>query len=74
MSDSLYREKSLERISSPDRLNDYIRVSTPGLWFVLLAVLILLAGALVWAVFGTIDIHTAEGVLEKVHPISFLLN
>ncbi len=26
----IFREKSLERVSSPEELNDYIRVTTPS--------------------------------------------
>ena len=35
----LYREKSMERISSPEKLNDYMCVTTPSVWLVLAAVL-----------------------------------
>lgn len=52
---SLFRKKSLERISSPEQLNDYMRVSTPSVWMVLTAVVILLAGVCVWGVFGHMD-------------------
>ena len=41
---NLFRQKSLDRISSPEQLNDYIRVSTPSVWMVLIAIVILLAG------------------------------
>ena len=44
MSD-LFRKKSMEKVTSPEQLNDYIRVSNPGVWTVLAAVVILLAGA-----------------------------
>lgn len=54
MSD-LFRKKSMERVTSPEQLNDYIRVSNPGVWTVLAAVVILLAGACVWGVFGQLD-------------------
>ena len=42
----LFRKKSMDRVSSPEQLNDYIRVTSPGLWLVLAAVVILLAGML----------------------------
>ena len=45
MSDQIFRKKSLDRISSPEQLNDYIRVANPGIWMILAAVIILLAGA-----------------------------
>lgn len=51
----LFRKKSLERVSSPEQLNDYIRVSNPGVWLVLAAIAVLLAGVCVWGVFGRLD-------------------
>lgn len=55
MNDKVFRAKSLERIQSPENLNEYIRVSDPAVWLLLVAVIVLLAGALVWSVFGRID-------------------
>ena len=42
------QEKSAA-IASPDELSEYIHVTTPSVWLVLIAVLILVAGALFWA-------------------------
>lgn len=55
MSDNIFREKSLKRISSPESLNDYIKVSNPGIWVLLVAVIVLLIGFLAWGTFGRID-------------------
>lgn len=52
---SVFRKKSLDRISSPEQLNDYIHVSSPGIWILLAAVIILLVGIGVWATFGTME-------------------
>lgn len=52
---TLFREKSLERITSPEQLNDYIRVSTPSVWMLLAAIVVLLAGVCVWGLFGHMD-------------------
>ena len=52
---NLFREKSLQRISSPEQLSAYIRVSTPSVWLLLSAIVILLAGVCVWGVFGHMD-------------------
>ncbi len=49
MDQKLYREKSLDRISSPEQLNDYLHVTSPSVWIVLTAVIILLAGMLYWS-------------------------
>ncbi len=73
MSD-LFRKKSLERVSSPEQLNDYIRVTTPTVWMVLLALVILLAGMLIWSVLGSVTAQTAEGVTEVIRPITFITN
>ena len=51
----LFREKSLQRISSPEQLDAYIRVSTPSVWLLLSAIVILLTGVCVWGVFGRLD-------------------
>ena len=51
----LFREKSLKAIESPEALNDYLRVTSPGVWLVLAAVIALLAGMILWSIFGRID-------------------
>lgn len=52
---SIFREKSLEAIESPDRIDDYLRVTSPGVWLTLAAVIVLLGGAVAWGIFGHID-------------------
>ena len=52
---SLYRKESMERIQSPEQLNDYLRITNPTIWVVLVAVILLLAGLLVWSAFASID-------------------
>lgn len=55
MEKKIFRQKNLDRISSPEELNSYLRVSSVGVWVVLLAVIVLLAGILVWAGVGTLN-------------------
>ncbi len=74
MADQLFREKSLERVSSPEEMNDYIRVTTPSIWIILLAAVILMLGILVWAVFGRIDVHDQNGEKVSVAPITYVTN
>lgn len=69
---TIFREKSIERITSPEQLNDYIKVTTPSVWLVLIAILLLLGGGLVWGVFGKVQIHTDSGI-EAVAPIEYLI-
>ena len=53
--EGIFREKSIERIQSPENLNDYVRVTNPGVWLLLIGMIALLAGAVVWGVFGRLD-------------------
>lgn len=55
MNEQLFRKKSVDRVSSPEQLNEYIKVSNPGIWMILAAIVILLVGAIVWGVLGTLD-------------------
>ena len=50
----LFREKSLEAIESPERLDDYLRVTSPGVWLILAAVIAVLIGGILWGIFGRI--------------------
>lgn len=55
MNEQLFRKKSIDRVSSPEQLNEYIRVANPGVWIVLAAIVILLVGICVWGVLGHLD-------------------
>lgn len=61
MSSTIFREKSLKKIASPEQMNDYIRVSSPSVWMVLTAVIVLLAGVCVWGMFGHLDTAVQTG-------------
>ncbi len=58
----LFRKKALDRISSPDQLTDYLHVTSPGIWLVLLAVIIILCGFAVWATVGTLKTYAPASV------------
>ena len=55
MGQSMFRKESIDHISSPEQLNDYLRVTTPMVWVVLIAVIILLAGMLIWSSVASLD-------------------
>ena len=71
---SIFREKSMDRISGPESLNDYIRVTSPSVWITLLALVILLAGMLAWSIFGKVTVRHEDGSVEEVHPITYVIN
>lgn len=55
MENQLFRKSSIERVSSPEQLNDYVCVSNPSVWMILAAVIVLLIGVCAWGVFGKLD-------------------
>ena len=63
----IFREKNLDAMESPEVLNDYLRVTSPGVWLILAAVTALLIGGILWSVFGHINttaqlaVSTREG-------------
>lgn len=74
MNESIFREKSLEKVKSPDNLNEYIRVANPGVWVLLASVIALLAGLCIWGIFGqltteiTADARSDSGVVTCFLP------
>lgn len=56
----IFRKKAMERVSSPEKLNDYIHVTSPSIWIALLGIIFILVGSIVWATFGNIY-STVEG-------------
>lgn len=70
----LFRQKSIQRVSSPEQLNDYIRVTAPSVWIVLIALVVLLVGILAWCVFGRIEVHNSDGTSREIAPITYVTN
>lgn len=66
MNEQLFRKKSIEKVSSPEELNEYIRVTNPGVWMVLTAIVILLIGVCFWGFMGHLDTTiTTVAVVEN---------
>ena len=70
----IFREKSIDRVTGPESLNDYIRVTSPSVWIALLALVVLLVGLLAWSVFGRIEVKDANGGVKEVSPITYVIN
>ncbi len=51
---TLFRKSTLERVSSPDQLNDYIKVTNPSLIVILVGIFSILIAGFIWVVFGGI--------------------
>jgi hypothetical protein len=55
MDNQLFRKRSMDRISSPEKLEDYMRVTSPGIWMILTAIIVLLAGLIICASIGKVE-------------------
>ena len=65
MNEKIFRKKSVDRMSSPEQLNDYIKVTNPGVWMVLAAIVILLVGVCVWGVFGKLETKLSVAAVSQ---------
>jgi HlyD family secretion protein len=64
---SLFRKESLERLSSPERLDQLMQVVSPKSWLPLLALGSLVGVGIVWSIYGRIPI-TVEGRGVLIYP------
>ncbi len=64
--DHLFREKAIHHASSPEQLDQVVKIASPKSWAILTAILIVIVFALFWFVFGEVEIAVSgEGVLLK---------
>jgi HlyD family secretion protein len=63
----IFRPQSLERLATPDRLDQLLRVIGPQAWIAWLASAAVLAAGVAWAVIGRVP-ETVEGVGYLLHP------
>lgn len=64
---TLFREKAMARISSPEDLTSYLRVTSPGMWIILAAVIALLVGVFAWSALGTLETTVDAAAIVQDH-------
>ena len=69
---TVFRQKTIDRISSPEQLSDYLCVTNPGIWVILAAVVLLLAGLIGWAMIETLETTAAVKVIVEEHTAQVL--
>lgn len=62
MDNRLFRKKNIDKMSSPENLNTFLRVTNPSMWLAFAAIVVLLIGATVWAFKGRIE-STVTGLV-----------
>ena len=66
MANPILTKNSGEKVTSPEELNDYIKVTNFSIWLILAVVIIMASSVFVWAFVGSL--HTsvkATGIAEK---------
>ncbi len=72
---SIFRKQALSRVSSPEELDKYLLVTGPGIWFTMIAIVVLLCGFIVWMSLGhlyttdSIEIEVAEDGSAKCYVL-----
>ena len=64
---TLFRKKAMARISSPEDLTSYLRVTSPGMWIILAAVIALLVGLFTWSAVGTLETSVDATAIVQDH-------
>ena len=74
MDKQLFRKQSIDRISSPEQLQDYMRVTSPGIWMVLTAIIVMLAGLIICSSIGTVETSYPVAADVKAGEASIVLD
>lgn len=70
MSRQIFRKVALDRLSSPEQLDQLVKITTPSGWLALVALIVLLVMVLLWAALGTIPSQvTSPAILIKTGGI-----
>jgi hypothetical protein len=72
---TLFRKSSIDKVSSPEQLNDYIRVSNPSVFLILGATLILLIAGVVWGFTGSLPSSiSVVGIVKEDNLVCYVSN
>ena len=62
----------MEKISSPDQVTDYIRVVSPSVWLIFLAVAALLIAVICWSTFGLVESKIEATIFVDYDSMGYL--
>lgn len=62
---SLFRKESISRISSPDKIDEYLRTANVSAYYMLAAAIILMLSLLIWSAFATLPTVIDENGIVK---------
>ena len=65
MAEVAAQDQGASRLSSPEQLNDYLRVTNPKIWVLLAAVIMLVVGLIVWSSIATVESYATGTATAK---------
>jgi len=66
MQDELFRKSALQTLSSPEQLDQMLKITRPRAWIALSAIGAMLAATLAWSIFGTLPTRvTGQGIIMR---------
>lgn len=82
MNPQIYRKQALERLASPEQLDQLMPITRPRAWVALVGVALLMLMALIWSVFGSVTtvvegigtLQRLDGVVDLRAPAQGLLS
>ncbi len=74
MDKGIFRDKSIQKVSSPEQLDRYVKAGSRGYLVLLTAIILLLAGTLLWASVGKLETKTETGCAVLDGTVYCLLN
>ncbi|HEX3011745.1 MAG TPA: NHLP bacteriocin system secretion protein [Syntrophomonadaceae bacterium] len=75
MNNELFRKVSLDRLSSPEQIDQMVAVTTPKTWLTLIGIVIILITAIIWSIFGAIPITVnGQGILISGYGIQDIIH
>ena len=65
MKNKLFRKDAMDKLQSPDSLNEMVRIISPNNWIAALSIVVLFIFIIIWSVFGKLPINIqGEGILQ----------
>jgi HlyD family secretion protein len=75
MNNELFRKVSLDRLSSPEQLDQMVAITTPKTWLTLIGIAIILITAIIWSIFGAIPVTVnGQGILISGYGIQDIIH
>lgn len=65
MENRIFRQKSIDRLNTPEDLKDYLHVTSPSLVIVVIAVALLFAALVLWSSFAAVESYTPGSAVAK---------